>query len=272
MARANCGKVPLRGDDEGAVNEAERLRADLVEARGQLKSLTERLRRSEAAFLLNEERLDALLALSERHESSVEELAQFAIDETVRLTGSAIGYLHFVNATEDGFLSYFWSARSRETCAAVEPMDYSIHTAGIWADTLRHKRPFVHNDYPNEPTRRGLPAGHHPLSRHMGAPVLRKGKVVAVCGVANRRALELFLDIQWKTAAREGFPVSLLMLDIDFFKAYNDAYGHQAGDEALKKVGQAIAGAARRPTDLAARYGGEEFVLVLARTEAEDAL
>jgi diguanylate cyclase (GGDEF)-like protein len=306
--------------------EIEGLRDELARTKRLLATEIEDRLRAEASFKLNEERLDALLQLSERRESSVEELAQFAIDESVRLTGSTIGYIHFVNPSEDGFLSYVWSNGSREVCAAVEVMDYSIHSAGIWADALRFKRPIVHNDYPNEPSRHGLPAGHIPLSRHMGVPVLKGGKVVAVSGVANkslpydgsdlrqlvlfanrlwsiveskraeaelsaanaelsrlanldgltgianRRALDHFLELQWKVAVRELAPISLLMLDIDDFKAYNDAYGHQAGDEALKRVAGAIAASARRPTDLAARYGGEEFVLVLMKTEAESAL
>lgn len=90
-------------------------------------------------------------------------------------------------------------------------------------------------------------------------------------GIANRRALDLFLDLHWRTAIREESEISLLMIDIDYFKDFNDRYGHLEGDAALKGVAGAVASAARRPTDLAARYGGEEFALVLARTSAESA-
>lgn len=82
-------------------------------------------------------------------------------------------------------------------------------------------------------------------------------------GIYNRRRLETHLKSVWEHGLRESRPLALLMVDVDQFKAYNDRYGHQAGDEALKQVASVLAGAARRPLDMAARYGGEEFVVVL---------
>ncbi len=86
-------------------------------------------------------------------------------------------------------------------------------------------------------------------------------------GVANRRKFDAVLDEEWSLARRNTQPLSLILVDIDFFKQYNDHYGHVQGDECLRRVGKALNGVASRPRDLLARYGGEEFVLVLPATD-----
>ncbi len=87
--------------------------------------------------------------------------------------------------------------------------------------------------------------------------------------VANRRCLDEYLDQECKRASREQIPISLVLCDIDFFKNYNDNYGHQEGDRCLQEVAQAISKSTNRPADLVARYGGEEFVIVLPNTDAQ---
>ncbi|MBM5810776.1 MAG: GGDEF domain-containing protein [Gammaproteobacteria bacterium] len=90
-------------------------------------------------------------------------------------------------------------------------------------------------------------------------------------GIANRRRFDRDLKLQWARSAREQRPIALLMADIDCFKAYNDHYGHQAGDEALQAVARVLAGCARRPADSSARYGGEEFAMILPETSPDGA-
>ena len=82
-------------------------------------------------------------------------------------------------------------------------------------------------------------------------------------GLYNRRSFDTHLDRLWRQSRREETQLTLLLIDIDHFKAYNDAYGHQAGDDALKRVAEIISLSAQRPLDIAARYGGEEFALLL---------
>ncbi|MBT5028250.1 MAG: diguanylate cyclase [Nitrospinaceae bacterium] len=90
--------------------------------------------------------------------------------------------------------------------------------------------------------------------------------------IDNRRSFDETLDKEWKRAMRDQIPLSLILMDIDCFKLYNDTYGHQAGDTCLKQVAATLKHYVQRPADLVARYGGEEFVVVLPETSAEGAL
>lgn len=93
----------------------------------------------------------------------------------------------------------------------------------------------------------------------------------ALTGVANRRAFERRLQEEWSRGLREATRLAVVLVDVDHFKAYNDAYGHLKGDRALARIGAAIAGTLGRPDDLVARYGGEEFVIVLPGCSRADA-
>jgi len=90
-------------------------------------------------------------------------------------------------------------------------------------------------------------------------------------GLANRRNFDETLDREFKLAKREKKPLSVVLCDIDFFKIYNDSYGHQRGDQCLADVSLVLANACTRPTDLACRYGGEEFTFVLPSTDLQGA-
>jgi len=90
--------------------------------------------------------------------------------------------------------------------------------------------------------------------------------------VANRRRFDEYLDQEWKRMVRDQGQLSLILCDVDFFKAYNDAYGHPAGDRCLQQIARAISLAVKRPADLVARYGGEEFVVTLPNTNTNGAV
>lgn len=94
----------------------------------------------------------------------------------------------------------------------------------------------------------------------------------SLTGISNRRYFDEYLQREWQRAAREQIPLSLILGDIDYFKSYNDTYGHQAGDDCLKQVAGAIRRAVKRPADLVARYGGEEFAVLLPNTSSAGAV
>lgn len=85
--------------------------------------------------------------------------------------------------------------------------------------------------------------------------------------IPNRRKFDEVLDKEWDHCQREKYPLSLIMLDLDFFKEFNDRYGHLAGDDCLKQIAATIKEYVNRPRDLAARYGGEEFAVILPETD-----
>ncbi len=99
----------------------------------------------------------------------------------------------------------------------------------------------------------------------------RLASVDGLTQIANRRQFDECLEKEWKRMKRKKKKLSLILTDIDFFKLYNDNYGHQKGDECLKNVAKAIHSIERRPADLTARYGGEEFVMVLPDTDSAGA-
>lgn len=99
----------------------------------------------------------------------------------------------------------------------------------------------------------------------------RLASVDGLTQVANRRRFDEYLNTEWRRLAREQKPLSLILCDIDYFKRYNDTYGHLAGDDCLQQVASVLRQALRRPTDLVARYGGEEFAIILPNMDARGA-
>ncbi|NJM28344.1 MAG: diguanylate cyclase, partial [Pseudanabaena sp. RU_4_16] len=109
---------------------------------------------------------------------------------------------------------------------------------------------------------------------HANKQLQQLAMVDGLTQLANRRRFDEFLWQQWQHMSRQSdkLPLSLILCDIDFFKAYNDTYGHQSGDTCIKAVTRAIKNVLQRSTDLACRYGGEEFAIVLPNTDSEGAI
>jgi diguanylate cyclase (GGDEF)-like protein len=102
--------------------------------------------------------------------------------------------------------------------------------------------------------------------------LLRLANLDGLTEIANRRRFDEYLACEWRRLSRQEDNLSLILCDIDYFKSYNDHYGHQAGDTCLKQVAKTIEATLCRPSDLVARYGGEEFVVILPNTEPEGAI
>jgi diguanylate cyclase (GGDEF)-like protein len=116
------------------------------------------------------------------------------------------------------------------------------------------------------------------LAREIGRRAIAEDKLEelattdALTGLKNRRKFDTAIDVEWRRAARQKTPLALLMIDADYFKTYNDTFGHQAGDEVLVGIAICITDAVRRAGDCAARYGGEEFAVLLPGLSSLDAL
>jgi signal transduction histidine kinase/ABC-type amino acid transport substrate-binding protein/ActR/RegA family two-component response regulator len=176
--------------------------------RRQVRERTAALEASNLALQVDELRLNAMLKLSESaSQMSERDLLQHGLEEAQRLTGSVIGYLHFINRDQETIELYTWSQDTLKLCTAAYDSHYPVKQAGIWADTVRFRRPVVHNDYPHMAGRYGIPEGHFPLLRHMAVPVMEGGQVRMIVGVGNKpsnyedadvRELQLIGDSLWK--------------------------------------------------------------------------
>lgn len=109
-------------------------------------------------------------------------------------------------------------------------------------------------------------------SEKLRQKLIQQSREDALTGIANRRSFTEYLSFLWRQAYRYSRPISMIMVDIDAFKLYNDTYGHQAGDDCLKEVAKTLQKRVRRSQDLVARYGGEEFAIILPETSLKDAL
>lgn len=154
----------------------------------------------------NEERLESLLALSKMTEISEREIREFALESVVSLTKSEAGYLHFVNEDQKTIELISWSKGALKLCTAEKTAHYPIDQAGIWADSVRLRRPVVHNYYQNMHNKKGYPEGHFQVIRHLSVPIFDSEKIVAVAGVGNKETLYddsdlrqtmLFMNSMW---------------------------------------------------------------------------
>lgn len=135
---------------------------------------------------------------------------------------------------------------------------------------IRHHSKAYSNQIQRDQAYHALHASQQQLIE-MNIELQRLTSIDGLTGLANRRYMDEFLATEWKRAQREKSDMSVVMMDVDNFKLYNDTYGHLAGDDVLKRVATMIKQGVERPADLAARFGGEEFILILPGTNLEGA-
>jgi PAS domain S-box-containing protein len=151
---------------------------------------------------------------------TLEELLQKTLDEIGRLTNSPIGFYHFISDDEDSILLQSWSTKTiNEFCkASGKGEHYPLNMAGIWADSVRQKRPIIHNDYKTSPNKRGLPEGHAEVIRELVVPIIRSDKVVGVLGIGNRptpyteddiAVVSFVADVAWEVASKKKIEEAL---------------------------------------------------------------
>lgn len=175
-------------------------------------------KRVEDALKLNHERLQSLLTLNQLDDPSEALLINFALEEVVRLTESEIGYFHLVNPSEKTLQLSTWSDATLEHCTADSSHEYPLAQAGVWADSVRQRRPVVHNDYPKLTDKKGLPEGHTHIVRHATVPVFDDDVIVAVVGVGNKPCryeqsdidqLTLYMNSTWQILKRRRVEAAL---------------------------------------------------------------
>ncbi len=200
--------------------------------------------------------LEALHELATTSFESDKDLIGFALEQCVRLTESRYGYLHFVESDEVNMELFAWNEAARKDCTAPVTRKYPLREAGVWADAVRTREPQIHNDYQELPEKHGYPEGHPHIVRHMSVPVVEEGKVVLVCGVANRQTeyeavhaeeMQTFLQDVWNILCRHRAERELRALNAELnlrveqrteelrrtnvqFDLYAGAVAHQLGN------------------------------------------
>ncbi|MGO8749777.1 MAG: CHASE3 domain-containing protein, partial [Thermoguttaceae bacterium] len=155
---------------------------------------------------LNEARLQALVQLNQMTGASLQEIADFAFDAAVALTGSTIGYLAFMNEDESVLSMHSWSKTAMRECTIIDkPIVYQVVNTGLWGEAVRQRKPVITNDYqaPN-PLKKGHPEGHVKVLRHMNAPILDGERIVIVAGVGNKAAAYDDSDVRQLTLLMQG--------------------------------------------------------------------
>jgi PAS domain S-box-containing protein len=168
-------------------------------------------KRAEEEAQAGMKRLKALVELSQMQWASDNEVIEFALEAGTQFTGSAVGYVYFVDVVEEQTQLFQWSRGTMARSTRCMLMDYRIPDAGVWGDCVRTGKPVIHDDYQSLAVKRELPVGHIPLRRHMSIPVFDGGKIVAVAGVGNKTTnysefdsinLVLFMNDMWQILKR----------------------------------------------------------------------
>jgi PAS domain S-box-containing protein len=182
-----------------SLDQAERARLAMLSA-------MEDQQRKADACVLNAQRVDSLLRLNRMIAATPQELMDYALEESVRLTRSAIGYLAFLNEDESVLTMNSWSHNAMAECAmADKPFRFPVADTGLWGEAVRQRQAVITNDYAAaNPLKKGCPHGHVSLRRHMNVPVFEGSRIVIVAGVGNKDGEYDLDDVQELTLLMDG--------------------------------------------------------------------
>jgi PAS domain S-box-containing protein len=177
--------------------------------------ITERRQAEEGLARINTVNLARLALIEYSYHHDVDELLEECVNVAERLTGSIIGFIHFVDDDQQALVLQNWSTQTRNAfCRAeAEGMHCAIAEAGVWADCVHQRKPVIHNDYNALTHKKGLPEGHAPLERELVVPVLSGGNIKAILGVGNKQsdyndddveALSLIASLAWEIVERKN--------------------------------------------------------------------
>ncbi|WP_231845074.1 sensor histidine kinase [Methanocella paludicola] len=214
------------------LNIIDRLERQLSE----MKDRSDRVASSEEALRLDEARLEALLKLTLMADASEPEIADFALEEAVRLTRSEVGWMGALNEDDTVVLLYNFSSEARKECEVTgKPHSFIVKDGGVWAEPIFTKKPIILNDYPAPHYRKkGFPEGHIPLKRFLAIPVFDGPRVVAVAEVGNKntdydrsdvRQLTLLMSGVWRIILNKRAK-DALMESKSQAELYVDLMGH----------------------------------------------
>ncbi len=195
----------------------------------------------------------------------------------------AVGGLLYIFRTVGLIPSHFWTVRSLQIGSALQMLFLALALADRYrelllanqaanAAALLAQRERLDALQSSEQTLERAVALRTQQLEQANQQLATLSTTDGLTGIANRRQFDDRLDQEWARAARAGQPLAVLMVDVDWFKKYNDHYGHPAGDECLKQIAHALSETASRSGDLAARYGGEEFAVIAPATSGPEAL
>ena len=166
------------------------------------------LKRNEETKARSEKRTRILLELSHMVMRSPREIAAYALEAGIALTGSKLGYIAFTNSDESVLTMQYWSKTAMEECSVIDkPIVYSVEQTGLWGEAIRQRKPIISNDYDNDSScsyKKGTPAGHVKMQRVMNIPLFDGEHIVAVFGVANKEEDYLESDAMELTLLMEG--------------------------------------------------------------------
>jgi|GEM_PF-5044351 len=200
--------------------------------RGSNVDISERKQR-EQEIRIEQQRLNSIIRISQLNDFNIKELLDYALDESIALSESKLGYIYYYSEEQEEFTLHSWSKNVMKECTIRNPeTTYHLKLTGIWGEVVRQRRPIIVNNFQaSNPLKKGYPEGHAFLSKFMTIPVFNKGKIVAVAGVANKetdytdfdvKQLTLIMTAIWDIAEHRKVEVELEEYRLHLEELIND--------------------------------------------------